>query len=98
MTSTFGEGAMQVESGESVVIVNLQREKVYKRPLLDGARYQILYLRMENPSLFTRSLLPTVSHNQYFEFRLLKPPIKRETARSDNFLRIFSCVCLRRVT
>ena len=83
VTSTFGEGAMQVESRESVVIVNLQREKVYKRPLLDGARYQLLSLRMENPSLFTRSLLPTASHNQYFEFRLLKPPIKRETARSD---------------
>ena len=76
---------MQVESGESVVIINLQREKVYKQPLLHVARYRLLVClsNLENPSLFTRSLLPTARHNKYFEFPLLKPPIKRETAKSD---------------
>ena len=33
MTNAFGEGAMQVESGESVVIVNRQLQKVYSSTL-----------------------------------------------------------------
>jgi hypothetical protein len=81
VTNAFGEGAMQVESGESVVIVNVQREKVYKRPLLPiGSGLLGLGWRNPESTMLTRSLLATVLRNDYFEFPLLKPPMKQEAA------------------
>ena len=82
VTSTFGEGAMQVES---VVIVKLQQEKVYKHPLLDVHKLAKL-LHLAHPThspLLTRSLLPTAARDNYIEFPLLKPPIKREKAKTN---------------
>ena len=75
---------MQVESGQSVVIVNVQRENLYKKPLLavSGCGLLDLYWRnLKTPSFFTRSLLPTVRRDDYFEFPLLKPPMKQEAAK-----------------
>ena len=90
VTNTFGEVAMEVESGESVVIVNRQLQKVYKRPLHSINRYMLSSLMgREDRSLFTRSLPPIAQHK---EFPLLKPPIKRETARSDLFTFVSSVV------
>ena len=74
-----------VESGESVVVVNRQRQKLYKQPLHPVSRYTLLSLMSRDRSLFTRSLPPIAKHKDYFELPLLKPPIKRETARSDLF-------------
>ena len=85
VTNRFGRGAVQVESGESVVLVNVTEKKVYKRPLLHANSLLRLCLRKVQGMVFERSLLPMtpVVGEKYFQFPLLKPPIKRETARSD---------------
>lgn len=87
VTSTFGNEARQVSSGESVVIVNVRQAKVYKRPLIAEYYEKLSKLRYYDLALdhhLTRSLLPITSKVQeYLEFPLLKPPINPEQAKQD---------------
>ncbi len=81
MSGRFGANAHQVESGESIVIANSQARKVWKYPLLGAYRERLLEL-LVGESLFTRFLIPEKKVGKYFEYKLLKPPIPVEQAKS----------------
>ena len=84
--SKFGEEARQVSSGESVVIVNVQQRKVYKRPLKKEYYLKLKILQLQEDSVsITRSLLPTLPTmvHTFYEFPLLKPPLQQEQAKQN---------------
>ena len=54
---------------------------MYKQPLHSVSRYELASLMSRDRSLFTRSLPPIAQHKAYFEFPLLKPPMKQEAAK-----------------
>lgn len=87
VTDTFGRGALQVGSGESVVIINRLEACVFKRPLHKDIIGNLLSFKQEaSQSTVTQFLLPTgttYKHEvQYLQYKLLKPPLSDEKAES----------------
>ena len=83
VTETFGAGAYQLNSGESIVIVNRLKREVYKFPLLAEYALRLLeLLSMKIPS--TQFLLPHTrfpTRQRFFVCRLLKPPLKAQEVK-----------------
>ena len=77
ITETFGEGSVQCFSGYSVVIINNAAKKVFKKSFENSAR---LYELLREPPL-DQCILPKDVNNRYFEFDLVKPPLKCEEAK-----------------
>lgn len=81
---TFGNTACQMESGESIVVMNMPDRVVYKYPLeyRSQSRLNELWAKtMVTDCEFTRFLVPHGKLKRgYFEFKLLKPPIKVQLA------------------
>ena len=82
----FGAGAIQLPSGQSVVIANLGTRKVYKHCLSDTDSVSLMELRLfarkPGRSVFPDSLEKRCDVS-YFVFPLLNPPLLPEVARQN---------------
>ena len=81
----FGAGAIQLPSGQSVVIANLETRKVYKHCLNDTEGMRVmeliqLFSRKPGRSVFPDSVGKSCDVS-FFVFPLLKPPLLSEQAR-----------------
>ena len=86
----FGQGAYQIQSGESIVIITDQ--KVYKYRLLSTHRENLLEILLQDLVSPTRFLVPEKRRflGVFFVYPKLKPPIPVDLAKKS--LKKFSCV------
>lgn len=86
LETNFGLGTYQVESGQSIVVVNESTRKVYKHCLCHRESLTLVRLR-DSQTLPERSIFPEgkveLSEADFFIFPLLKPPLTAEQAKQN---------------
>ena len=88
LETNFGLGTYQVDSGQSIVVVNESTRKVYKHCLCHRESLTLvkLWLR-DSQTLPERSVFPEgkveLSEAVFFIFPLLKPPLTAEQAKQN---------------
>ena len=87
----FGEYAIQVQSGQSVVIVDEVFKSVYKRCFDSQEEARLLVLLNINPKP-VNSAFPMSMNKQFFQYDLFGPPLDSQKAR-DNAIDFVKSVC-----
>lgn len=94
ISTTFGTGAHQLCSGDSIVIINSEREEVYKHPLPKDA-YITLQMARKMEGL-RHTAIPITSPStippEYYTFKAYKPPLTHTEAKTHIVLFVRSVV------
>ena len=86
----IGDGSFQVMSGASIVIVNRQKDKVYKHPFDGDDIDNLFYLTGKiSPSICFPTEHKELNFIEFFKFPLLKPHKTYEDFRNDDDLSDF---------
>ena len=77
----FGDGAFQLSSGQSVVVVNPVDGCVYKCPLASAAALNLSKAKNALTGL-TRTAIPVDLVGRYFKYTMYKPPLSPDEAKA----------------
>ncbi len=76
--NNFGVGAMQIQSGDSIVIVSSGREFVYKKPMNNGEEKRLMFLlfvqHTPHPNIGFPNDVLRIDDNVFFRFDEYFPP------------------------
>ena len=87
----FGEYAIQVQSGQSVIIVDEVFKSVYKRCFDSLEEARLLVLLNINPKP-VNSAFPMLMNKKFFQYDLFGPPLDSQKAR-DNAIDFVKSMC-----
>ena len=88
----FGEHAKQVQSGQSVVIVDEVFKSVYKRCFDSQAAVRLLKLLYINPKPVNSAFPMSMNEEEFFQYDHFGPPLDSQKAR-DNAIDFVKSVC-----